>query len=191
MARLEFGGGAMLSPLPAVLVTSASGGAENVFTVAWTGIVCTRPPRLYISVRPERYSYGLIVESGEFCVNLVSAPLVRAADMCGVISGRDKDKFALCGLTKTDSKTVSCPTVAESPLALECRVFKRIPLGSHEMFLADITAFTADERYIDKNGRIVLEEAGLAAYSHGDYFALGKKLGDFGFSVRKRKRGAK
>ena len=191
MARLEFGGGAMLSPLPAVLVTSASGGAENVFTVAWTGIVCTRPPRLYISVRPERYSYGLIVESGEFCVNLVSAPLVRAADMCGVISGRDKDKFALCGLTKTDSKTVSCPTVAESPLALECRVFKRIPLGSHEMFLADITAFTADERYIDKNGRIALEEAGLAAYSHGDYFALGKKLGDFWFSVRKRKRGAK
>ncbi len=181
----------MLSPVPAVLVSCGSGDNANLITIAWTGIVCTQPPKLYISVRPERHSYKLIEESGEFCVNLPTAEMVRAVDYCGVRSGRDHDKFAEMKLTKAESNEVSCPSVAECPLTLECKVSQKLPLGSHDMFIADIVAVAADESLIDENGRLMLEKANLLAYAHGDYFSLGRKIGDFGFSVRKKKTVAK
>ncbi len=188
MAKTKWKGGALLSPVPAVLVSCGEGDRANLITVAWAGIVCTQPPKLYISVRPERHSYRLIEESQEFCVNLPTAAMARAVDWCGVRSGRDFDKFAHTKLTKADSFAVSCPSVAECPLTLECKVDRKIPLGSHDMFIADIVAVGAEETIIDENGRLMLEKADLLAYAHGDYFALGRKIGDFGFSVRKKKR---
>ncbi len=186
MSRTTLGGGTLLSPLPAVLVACGDMEKSNVLTVAWTGIACTKPPVLSISVRPERYSYGIIKEAGEFTVNLVTSKMAREVDLCGVKSGRDTDKFALCGFHRVKSQKVGCPTIDESPLTLECRVREIIPLGSHDMFLADIVAASADSRYMDSKGKLNLQQAGLLAYSHGEYFSLGRKLGDFGFSVRKK-----
>jgi flavin reductase (DIM6/NTAB) family NADH-FMN oxidoreductase RutF len=188
MAKTKWKGGALLSPLPAVLVTCGKDESANVFTVAWTGIVCTKPPMLSISVRKERHSYNLIDENGEFCVNLPTESLVRAVDYCGVKSGREVDKFKEMKLTKGDSFEVECPSIEECPLTLECRVNRKIELGSHDMFIADIVAVGADESLIDENGRLMLERARLFAYAHGDYFTLGRKIGDFGFSVRKKKK---
>ncbi len=187
MSKVKWKGGALLSPVPAVLVSCGNEDNANLITVAWTGIVCTQPPKLYISVRPERHSYKIIEESGEFCVNLPNTSIVKALDYCGVKSGRDLDKFKQTGLTKENSFEVGCVSVAECPLTLECRVEQKIPLGSHDMFIADIVAVAADESLIDENGRLMLERADLLAYAHGDYFSLGKKIGDFGFSVRKKK----
>ncbi len=191
MAKIKWKGGALLSPLPAVLVSCGNREIDNVFTVAWTGIVCTKPPMLSISVRKERFSYDLIDKSGEFCVNLTPESLVRAVDYCGVRSGRDTDKFKEMKLTKTESFELSCPSIAECPITLECKVNRKIELGSHDMFIADIVAVGADEELIDEKGRLMLEKARLLSYSHGDYFSLGKKIGDFGFSVRKKKRNTK
>lgn len=188
--KQKWKGGALLSPVPAVLVSCGNGENANLITIGWTGIVCTQPPKLYISVRPERHSYGIIKESGEFCVNLPTCGIVRALDFCGVRSGKDTDKFKETKLTKEDSYEVGCISVAECPITLECKVSQIIPLGSHDMFIADIVAVAADERLIDKNGRLMLEKADLLAYAHGDYFTLGKKIGDFGFSVRKKKTAA-
>lgn len=185
--KQKWKGGALLAPVPAVLVSCGNGEQANLITIGWTGIVCTQPPKLYISVRPERYSYGIIKESGEFCVNLPTADIVRAVDFCGVRSGKDIDKFKEAKLTKQESYEVNCVSVGECPLTLECKVSQIIPLGSHDMFIADIVAVAADESLIDKNGRLMLEKANLLAYAHGDYFALGRKIGDFGFSVRKKK----
>ncbi len=179
-------GGAMLSPTPAVLVTCGDMENGNVFTVGWTGIVNTIPPRTYVSVRPSRHSHHLIEESGEFIINLTTAELIRAADICGVHSGRDKDKFALCNLTKEVSETVKCPAIAESPVNLECKVFQKISLGSHDMFLADITAVRVDESLIDEKGRLALEKCRLAAYSHGNYYELIKPVASIGFAVKKK-----
>ncbi|MBO5786149.1 MAG: flavin reductase family protein [Clostridia bacterium] len=187
MAKQHWKGGALLAPVPAVLVSCGNNETDNLITIGWTGICATHPPKLYISVRPERYSYEIIKQSGEFCVNLPNTKMVRALDFCGVKSGRDTDKFKQTGLTKSDSFAVECKSVAESPLTLECKVDKIIPLGSHDMFIADIVAVSVDESIIDENGRLMLERAELLAYSHGDYFTLGKKIGDFGFSVRKKK----
>jgi len=187
MAKTKLKGGALLSPVPTVLVSCGKGEKANLITIGWTGIVATHPPRLYISVRPERHSYGLIEDSGEFCVNLPSADIAKAVDFCGVRSGKDCDKFAETGLTKCESFEVECPSVAECPMTLECKVCQKIPLGSHDMFIADIVAVSLNEELMDKNGRIMLEKANLYAYVHGDYFSLGKKLGDFGYSVRKKK----
>ena len=187
MSKQQWKGGALLAPVPAVLVSCGNKETDNLITIGWTGICATHPPKLYISVRPERYSYEIIKQSGEFCVNLPNTKMVRALDFCGVKSGRDTDKFKQTGLTKSDSFAVECKSVAESPLTLECKVDKIIPLGSHDMFIADIVAVSVDESIIDENGRLMLERAELLAYSHGDYFTLGKKIGDFGFSVRKKK----
>ena len=182
----------MLSPTPVVLVTCGNMEKMNIFTVGWTGIINTIPPRTYVSVRPSRYSHGLITETGEFVINLTTAELIRAADICGVHSGRDKDKFKLCGLTSEQSETVSAPSIAESPVTLECKVFDRISLGSHDMFLAEVAGVTVDDKYMDEKGKFHLNDAGLVAYSHGEYFELGKKIGKFGYSVqrpaRKRKK---
>lgn len=179
--------GTLLAPVPAVLVTCQAGGVRNVLTVAWTGICCTKPPMTYISVRPERFSYPLLRESGEFVIHLPGSELVRQVDLCGVKSGRDTDKFALCGLTVGEASQVSAPLIGECPLALECRVTQVLELGSHHMFLAEIVAVDAAEELLDGEGRLCLERAGLSAYAHGSYYTLGKKIGSFGFSVRKKK----
>lgn len=186
MSKLQWKGGALLAPVPPVLVTCASGDKQNVFTVAWTGTINTNPPKTYISVRPSRYSHGLIAESGEFVINLTTTALVRATDSCGVYTGRKVDKFKRFHLTPEIASAVHCPVLAESPLSLECRVTDRILLGTHEMFLADIVAVDVDEKLLDRDGKLHLERADLLAYAHGDYFALGKRLGGFGFSVKKR-----
>ncbi|MBQ8215276.1 MAG: flavin reductase family protein [Clostridia bacterium] len=188
MSRVLFKGGALMAPLPPALITCGTMENPNVMTAAWTGIINTRPPKTYVSIRPERYSYGLIKETGELVINLTTESLVRTADFCGVRSGRDLNKFEKCGITPIPSTAVSAPTLAESPLSIECKVFEVMELGSHHMFLLDVVAVTADERLMDKSGRLCLEKSGLAAYAHGEYFALGKKLGDFGFSVRKKKK---
>ena len=184
MAKLVWKPGALLAPSPPALVSCGTVEAPNLLTIAWTGIVNTRPAMTYISVRPERYSYGLIRESGEFAINLTTVGLVRAADFCGVRSGRELDKFAHCGLTPVPASEVSAPLIEQSPLSLECRVKQILPLGSHEMFLSEIVA--VDEQLVDREGKLHLSRAGLAAYAHGEYFALGERLGTFGFSVRKK-----
>ncbi|MBR5528492.1 MAG: flavin reductase family protein [Clostridia bacterium] len=188
MSKIKWKGGALTAPVPPALITCSDGEHDNVFAVAWTGITCTQPPKTYISVRPSRFSYDIIKNSGVFAVNLTTEQLVRAADTCGVRSGRDVDKFQLCSLTKEPAFHIDCPLIAESPLSLECRVDRIINLGSHDMFLADIVGVSVDEELIDKTGKLRLDKAGIAAYSHGEYFALGRKLGWFGFSVCKKKK---
>ena len=188
MSKIKWKGGALTAPVPPCMVTCGEGESANIITVAWTGIINTVPPKTYISVRPTRHSYGLIKESGEFCVNLTSASLVRAADYCGIYTGKKVDKFAACGLTREEATEVSCPIIAESPLSLECRVTDVIELGSHHMFLADIVAVDVDDSLIDKEGKLRLERADLAAFAHGEYFELGKKIGTFGFSAKKKKK---
>lgn len=188
MAKIKWKGGALTAPVPPCMVSCGKGDTANIITVAWTGIINTVPPKTYISVRPTRHSYGLIKESGEFCVNLTSASLVKAADFCGIYTGKKVDKYAKCGLTKEEATEVSCPIIGESPLSLECRVTDVIELGSHHMFLADIVAVDVDESLIDKEGKLRLERAELAAFAHGEYFELGKKIGTFGFSAKKKKK---
>ncbi len=188
MSKIVWKGGALTAPVPPCMVSCGEGDAANIITVAWTGIVNTVPPKTYISVRPTRHSYGLIKESGEFCVNLTPTSLVREADFCGIYTGKKVNKFEKCGLTRADASAVRCPIIAECPLTLECRVTDIIPLGSHHMFLADIVAVDVDDSLLDKEGKLHLERASLSAFAHGEYFELGKKLGDFGFSVRKKKK---
>ena len=182
--------GTMIYPLPAVLVSCGeTDGEHNLFTVAWTGTVCTNPPMCYISVRPERHSYEIIKRTGEFIINLTNSKLSRATDWCGVRSGRDYDKFAEMGLTAEAAAVVKAPVVAESPVAIECRVKQIIPLGSHDMFLADVVNVLVDEEYINpETGKLELERADMITYSHGEYFRLGEAIGHFGWSVRKKKR---
>ena len=188
MAKIKWKGGALLSPVPPAMISCSNGEEDNIITIAWTGIVNTVPPKTYISVRPSRHSYGMIKDSGEFVINLTTSALVRSADWCGVYTGAKVDKFKRCGLTKEAASEVGCPMIAESPLSLECRVTDVIPLGSHHMFLADIVAVDVDESLIDEKGKLRLDRAGLAAYSHGDYFELGKRIGSFGFSVKKKRK---
>ena len=182
--------GTMIYPLPAVLISCGESEREyNLFTVAWTGTVCTNPPMCYISVRPERHSYEIIKRTGEFVINLTTASLARATDWCGVRSGRDYDKFAEMGLTAEAAAVVKAPIVAESPVSIECRVKQIVPLGSHDMFIADVVNVLVDEEYINpETGKLELERADMIAYSHGEYFRLGKAIGHFGWSVRKKKK---
>lgn len=188
MAKQHWKGGNMLYPLPAVMVSCMRQGEKpNIITVAWAGTVCTNPPMLSISVRSERYSHGIIRETGEFVVNLVTKNLVQATDYCGVKSGRDVDKFHEMNLTRQPSCHVSCPGIAESPVNIECRVRQVIPLGSHDLFLADVLGVTIEDSYLDEKGKFELNQSGLVTYSHGEYFLLGEKLGTFGYSVKKKK----
>ena len=187
MAKQAWKPGSMLAPVPAVLVTVRSKeGKDNLLTIAWAGTVCSSPSMVSISVRPERYSYPILKETGEFVINLVSEDLIRAADYCGVKSGKDEDKFAACGLHKEAAGTVSAPLLAESPLCLECKVQEVIPLGSHDLFLARVTQVDVDEALLDENGRLMLEKAGLVSYIHGEYYGQGDRLGTFGYSVKKK-----
>ena len=186
--------GTMIYPVPAVLVSCGATPEEyNLFTVAWTGTTCTNPPMCYISVRPERHSYEIIKRTGEFVINLTTKRLARATDWCGVRSGKDYDKFSQMELTATPAAVVTAPVVEESPVAIECRVKQIIPLGSHDMFLADVVNVLVDEEYIDpESGRLDLQRAEPITYCHGEYFSLGEVIGHFGWSVRKKPRkGAK
>lgn len=189
MAKQLWKGGNMLYPVPAVMVSLADReGKSNIITVAWAGTVCTNPPMLSISVRPERYSYGILKDTGEFVVNLTTEHLARATDFCGVKSGRDVDKFRELGLTEESAEFVRAPLIGESPVNLECRVTKVEELGSHHLFLAEVLAVHADEAYLDENNRYALEKTRPLAYVHGQYYGLGNLLGTFGYSVRKRKK---
>ena len=190
MAKIKWKGGALVAPVPPAMVTCGNeqDGSSNIITVAWTGITNTVPPKTYISIRPSRHSYGLIKESGEFAINLTTTALVRQADWCGVYTGAKVNKFEKCGLTKETASEISCPIIGESPLSLECKVTDIIPLGSHHMFLADIVAVDVDESLMDKDGKLRLDKAGLAAFAHGEYFALGERVGSFGYSVKKKKK---
>lgn len=179
--------GNMLYPVPAVMVScKRPGEAPNIITVAWAGTICSDPPMVSVSVRKERYSYDIIRESGEFVVNLVNRGLVYGADYCGVKSGRDVDKFKELGLTALPLPHVKAPGIGESPVCLECKVTRQIPLGTHDMFLAEVLGVSVDGQFLDKKGKFHLNRSGLAAYSHGEYFALGEKLGSFGYSVRRK-----
>lgn len=182
--------GTMIYPVPAVLVSC--GDAQrgfNIITIAWTGTVCTEPPMCYISVRPQRYSHGLIKESGEYVINLTTRDLTFAVDWCGVKSGREVDKFKEMKLTPADARIVKAPLIAESPLNIECRVREIVPLGSHDMFLSEVAAIHADERLINpRTGAFEFSRANPICYAHGRYFPLGRILGTFGYSVRKNKR---
>lgn len=188
MGKQNWRPGNMLYPVPAVMVSSKREGEKpNIITVAWAGTVCSDPAMLSISVRRERHSYEIIRETKEFVVNLVTKELVYATDYCGVKSGRDVDKFAEMKLTPQQMEHIKAPGIAESPVNLECVVKDIIPLGSHDMFLAEIVGVTVDEKYMDETGRFNLNASELVAYSHGEYYELGEKLGTFGFSVKKKK----
>lgn len=188
MPKLNWKPGTMLYPLPAVLVSCGDKENSNLLTVAWAGIMCSNPPMLHISVRPIRYSYNIIKEKGEFTVNLTTWSMAEATDLCGVISGSDTDKWKASGLHAIPGVMVSCPMVEESPISLECKVKQILDLGSHTSFVAEIVNVVADDKYIDSDGHFDLDKAGLLSYSHGHYFAQGRPLGHFGFSVRKKKR---
>lgn len=191
MARQNFKPGTLHAPLPAVMATVGDMENSNIITVAWTGILSSDPARTYISVRPSRYSHKLLVERGEFVINLTTEALAYATDYAGIYTGAKVDKFKKLGLTKVKSKEVLAPTIAQSPLALECRVFEVLHFGTHDVFMADIVNVSCDDSLIDEKGRICLDGAGLMAYAHGEYFALGKKLGKFGFSAAKTGKGVK
>ena len=186
MAKETWKAGNMLNPVPAVMVSVSDGnGKNNIITVAWAGTICTNPPMLSISVRPERYSYEMIKSTKEFVVNLTTKDLVRACDYCGVTSGRDVDKFEKMKLTPIKLPNVSVPGIKESPVNIECRVKKIEELGSHTMFIADVVGVTVDDEYMDEKGKFNINDTGLVMYSHGEYFVMGEKLGKFGYSIKK------
>lgn len=182
--------GNMLYPIPAVLVSCQRPGEKpNAITVAWTGTVCTNPPMVYISLRPERYSYDIIRETGEFVINLTTEKMAKAVDYCGVRSGREVDKFREMQFTPEPSQIVKAPGILQCPVNIECRVVSVQELGSHHMFLAKVLQVNVEETLLEENGRLDLQRAGLLHYSHGEYFSQGSKLGSFGYSVRKRPKG--
>lgn len=184
--RRKLAPGALTAPLPPAIVTVGAGDEINLLTVGWTGILATKPPKTYISVRPTRHSHALLKKYPEFVINLPTAGLARAVDFVGIYTGAKMNKFERSGLTPVPSNTVAAPTVAECPLAIECRVTEVVSMGSHDVFFADIVSVSASEDIIDAEGRLCLDRAGLLAYAHGEYFALGEKLGKFGFSTDKQ-----
>ena len=189
MSKKNFKPGAMLSPLPVIMASVGDiDGENNIITIAWTGIINTNPPMTYISVKPERYSYHMIEENMEFVINLVDRKLAFAADYCGVKSGKNIDKWKEMNLTKEPCSVVKCPQIKESPASIECVVKQVVKLPSHHMFMAEIVNINIDEKIVDENGRICLDEAGLVCYNHGEYFKIAKEsFGKFGFSVMKPK----
>jgi flavin reductase (DIM6/NTAB) family NADH-FMN oxidoreductase RutF len=189
MAKLQWKPGTLLYPVPVVLVTCGDiQGVKNMITIAWAGTVASDPVMVSISVRPERYSHGLIKESGEFVINLPNRHMVRAVDYCGVVSGKDYDKFQATGLTPVPAKNVKTPIILEAPLALECQVTSLISLGSHDLFLAKVLGVQVDEHLVDQTGKLNLAKAELISYVHGHYRTLKEAIGSFGFSVKKHNR---
>ncbi len=188
MGKQNWKPGNMLNPVPAVMVSVADKkGNNNIITVAWAGTICTNPPMLSISVRPERHSYNMLKETGEFVVNLTTEELAFACDYCGVTSGRDVNKYEKLNLTPLKMQNVNAPGIAESPVNIECKVREIKELGSHHMFIADVVGVTVDDKYMDEKNKFNINETGLVMYSHGEYFAMGEKLGKFGYSIQKKK----
>ncbi len=188
MSRTIWKSGTFIYPLPAVMVSCGNLEHSNIMTVAWTGIINTNPAMCYISVRPERYSYHLIKESGEFVINLTNQELAYATDWCGVKTGEKVDKFKEMNLTKEKAKNVKCPIIKESPVAIECKVKEIRELGSHHMFIAEILSIDADNQYIDEKGAFDISKCNLITYANGKYYSLGKQVGKFGYSVQKKKK---
>ena len=178
--------GTMIYPIPAVMVSCGAVADEyNIMTAAWTGTICSEPPMCYVSIRPERHSYDIVKRTGEFVINLTTVALAKVTDWCGVRSGRDFDKFAHCGLTPEKSAVVAAPSIGEAPVSIECRARQIVPLGSHDMFVADVVNVAVDESLIDaETGKLDLQRAGLLCYSHGEYFRMGELVGTFGYSVK-------
>ena len=187
MSKIMWKPGTFIYPIPAVMVSCGDMKESNIITVAWTGILNTNPAMCYISVRPERYSYNIIKETGEFVINLTNKDLAYATDWCGVKSGRDVDKFKSMKLTKEKCNFVNCPAIKESPVSVECKVKEIKELGSHHMFMAEVLSIDADEKYIDDNGAFDISKCDLVAYANGKYFELGNQVGKFGYSVQKKK----
>lgn len=187
MAKQEWKPGNMLYPLPAVMVSVADKqGRKNIITVAWAGTVCTNPPMVSISVRPERFSYHMLKETGEFVINLTTEQLCYATDYCGVRSGKDVDKFKEMHLTPVPASQVAAPMIGESPVNIECKVKQVLELGSHHMFVAEVVAVHVDDTYLNEKNKFELSKARPMVYSHGEYYGIGKLLGNFGYSVRKK-----
>lgn len=191
MSKVQWKGGTFIYPIPAVMVSCGSMEESNIITVAWTGILNTNPAMCYISVRPERYSHDIIKENGEFAINLTTRQLAYATDWCGVKSGRDVDKFKEMKLTKERANIIKAPLIKECPVSVECKVKEIVPLGSHDMFIAEIVAIDADEKYIDEKGAFNISKCDLIAYANGGYYPLESKIGKFGYSVQKKSKTAK
>ena len=188
MSKTSFKGSTLLAPLPPAMVSCGDMENSNIITIGWTGILNSNPPVTYISIRPSRHSYNIVKESGEFVINLTTEALAKAADYCGIYTGAKVDKFKKCNLTKEPATNVACPMIAEAPMSIECRVKDVIPMGTHDVFVADILAVNVSDELIDESGKIRMDKAKLVAYTHGEYCALGKKLGTFGFSAAKKKK---
>lgn len=187
MAKQTWKPGNMIYPVPAVMVSCGTIDEPNIITIAWTGTICTNPPMTYISIRPSRYSYEIIKKTGEFVINLTTKDLVFATDFCGVRSGKNLDKFKEMNLTIAKSKEVSAPSILESPVNIECKVQEIKELGSHHMFIAQVVSVSADEKYLDNKQKFNLDKANPICYSHGRYYTLGQEVGEFGYSVKKKK----
>ena len=187
MSKVVWKGGTLLAPVPPVMVSCGDMDNSNIITIAWTGIINSNPPKTYVSIRPSRHSFEMIKNTREFVINLTPASLVKEADYCGIYTGKKVDKFEKCKFTKLKASTVGCPLIEECPMNLECKVTDIVELGSHFMFIADITAINVDESLLGEDGKLHLERAKLSAFAHGEYFELGKKIGSFGFSVKKKK----
>ena len=190
MEKIAWQGGALIAPIPAVMVSCGDMEKSNIITVAWCGITNTVPPKTYISVRPSRHSFNIIKESGEFVINLVPATLAKTADFCGVYTGKKVDKFEKCALTKEKASKVSVPLIGECPISIECKVTDIIPLGSHHMFLADIVAVNVEKRLLEGD-KLCINRAHLCAFAHGEYYKLGERIGKFGFSVKNKNKNKK
>ena len=187
MEKISWQGGALIAPVPAVMVSCGNMESSNIITVAWCGITNTIPPKTYISVRQSRHSFNIIKESEEFVINLVPSTLAKTADFCGVYTGKKVDKFAKCKLTKEQASKVSAPLIGECPISIECKVTDIIPLGSHHMFLADIVAVNVEKRLLEGD-RLCINRAHLCAFAHGEYYKLGERIGKFGFSVKNKRK---
>lgn len=188
MDRRELKAGTLLAPVPPALITVRGEGGANIMTAAWCGILCSEPPMTYISVRPSRFTHGILTETGEFVINLPRARDARPVDYCGIYTGAKVNKFEKCGFHESESRKVGAPGIAECPISLECRVTEVKPLGSHDCFIAEIVAVTADEELFDASGKLHMERADLLAYAHGAYYTLGRQVGHFGFSAAKKKK---
>lgn len=187
MTKISWKPGTMLAPVPPALISCGTTDSPNIMTAAWTGIIASDPAMTYVSIRPSRYSHEIISKSGEFVINLTNLPLARAADWCGVKSGRNIDKFKETGLTASPCSQIKAPQIEEAPVSIECKVKSVTRYGTHDMFLAEIVAVNVDDKYLDEDGKLWLEKAGLVAYVHGFYYTLGRNLGKFGFSVDKKR----
>ena len=187
MSKISWPAGTLLAPVPPALISCGTVDKPNVMTAAWTGIIASDPALTYVSIRPSRYSHEIISKTKEFVINLPNLPLAKATDYCGVKSGRNTDKFKDCALTAAVSSQILAPQIKEAPVSLECKVIDVQTYGTHDMFLAQIVAVDVDDKYINKDGALDIEKAGLIAYAHGFYYTLGRKLGKFGFSVEKKK----